>query len=346
MWQGPVFVLTLAAFGLVSANDVCYSPFSAFLQCMAEDADKKLGRYLNELSPEVKQQVQQCFAKSSCETPDFSKATVDNFLSPPWNDRAKTILDLLENMDPKVKQCMINFFKEMVRKQVEDCVHKFGSDDVKDFEMPALPDVKNTDITKFKEVVLNRMLVRTYVTKCSTSKGDATANKTIDCIADARNQHDQTMCTTREKCRESKIPDSKCRARFDKVHEAGCKCAQDKASGMKNMNATRLILSGGLEKQFKKCHDDNGVPYPQDKVDKVKDTITSIAAELMANHKLPEEVKKTLHVAMQAMKDVEDQWKGAFCAKCSKDGDQSSVISDKEIADLRKSVGDNDDTKS
>jgi len=115
---------------------------------------------------------------------------------------------------------------------------------------------------------------------------------------------------------------------------------------MKNMNATRLILSGGLEKQFKKCHDDNGVPYPQDKVDKVKDTITSIAAELMANHKLPEEVKKTLHVAMQAMKDVEDQWKGAFCAKCSKDGDQSSVISDKEIADLRKSVGDNDDSKS
>jgi len=335
------FVLTFA--GLSSANDVCYSPFSSFLQCMADDADKKLGRYLNELSPDVKQQIQQCFSKSNCDVPDFSKATVDNFLQPPWNERAKIILDLLENMNPKVKDCMINYFKELVRKKIEDCVHKDGSSDVKDFEMPPLPDIHNTDITKFKEVVLNRMLVRTYINKCNKAKGNTIANKTVDCIADSRKQHDQTMCTTREQCRESKISDSKCKNRFDKVHEAACQCARDVKTGHTTMNMSNIILSGQLEKQFKKCHEDNNVPYPQEKVDKVKKTIMEVAAEVLSHHQLPSEVKNTLHVARQAMKDVEDQWKGAFCAKCSKDGDQSTVISDKEIFDLRQAVGDTDD---
>jgi len=349
MWRNLVFVLVLATVGVVvSAKDVCYSPFSAFLQCMANDADKKLERYLNELSPGIKQQVQQCFAKSSCDTPDFSKATVDNFLSPPWNERAKTILDLLENMNPKVKECMITYFKGLIKQKIEECVHKNGGDDLKDFELPPLPDIHNTDITKFKEVVLNRMLVRTYVNKCGTNKGGATANKTIDCIADARKQHDQTLCTTREQCRESQIPDSKCRDRFDKVHEAGCKCAKDHAGASKlnASSASRLLLSGKLEAQFKKCHEDNNVPYPQEKVDKVKDTISSILAELLAHHKLPDAVKKTLHVARESLKDVEEQWKGAFCAKCSKDGDQSSVIGDREIAALRKSIGASDDKES
>jgi len=339
------FSVAVAIIGLTSAaNDVCFSPFSSFLQCMADDADKKLGRYLNELSPDVKQQMQQCFSKSNCDVPDFSKATVDNFLEPPWNDRAKIILDLLENMDPKVKDCMINYFKEMIRQKIDDCVQK--NDDLKDFQMPPLPDIHNTDITKFKEVVLNRMLVRTYVNKCNTAKGNAIANKTVDCIADARNQHDQTMCTTREQCRENKIPDSKCRDRFDKVHEAACQCVRDAKSGHDStsmMNASRIILGGQLEKQFKKCHDDNNVPYPQDKVDKVKKTIMEVAAEILAHHQLPAAVKNTLHVARQALKDIEGQWKGAFCAKCSKDGDQSSVISDQEIMDLRKIAGDTDD---
>lgn len=101
-------------------------------------------------------------------------------------------------------------------------------------------------------------------------------------------------------------------------------------------------MSGQLEKQFKKCHEDNGVPYPQEKVDKIKETILTVAAEVLAHHKLPDEVKKTLNVAKQAMKDVEQQWKGAFCATCSKDGDKSTVFTDKEIQDLRKAVGDND----
>jgi len=249
-----VMALALATIGLSSADkDVCYSPFSAFLQCMADDADKKLQRYLNELSP----------------------------------------------------------------------------------------DIHNTDITKFKEVVLNRMLVRTYINKCNTAKGSTVANKTVDCIADARKQHDQTLCTTREQCRENKISDTKCRDRFDKVHEAACQCVHDGKSSM--MNASRIILSGQLEKEFKKCHEDNNVPYPQEKVDQVKKTVMEVAAEILAHHQLPAEVKKTLHVARQALKDIEGQWKGAFCAKCSKDGDQSTVISDKEILDLRKFGGDNDD---
>lgn len=317
-------------------NDVCYSPFSAFLKCMADDADKKLERYLDELSPGVKQQMQQCFAKFSCEVPDFSKATVDNFLSPPWNERAKTILDLMEGMDPKVKDCMINYFKALIKDKIEHCVHDFGGDELKDFEMPPLPDIHNTDITKFKEVVLNRMLVRTYVNKCTASKGEAATNKTIDCIADARKQHDQTMCTTREQCRESKLSDSKCRTRFDKVHEAACKCVQEHKA---NMNFSRIILGGQLESQFRKCHEDNNVPYPEEKVKKVKETITSIIADLLTNHEMPEEVKKTMKVARQAIKDIEEQWKGAFCAKCSKDGDQSTVINDQEIADLKKRIG-------
>jgi hypothetical protein len=330
------FILILAFLGIARANDVCFSPFSSFLKCMADDADKKLERYLDELSPGVKQQVQQCFTKFNCQAPDFSKATVDNFLSPPWNDRAKVILSLMENMDPKVKDCMINYFKGMIKDKIEDCVHKNGPDELKNFEMPPLPDIHNTDITKFKEVVLNRMLVRTYVTKCGTDHGGASANKTVDCIADARNQHDKTLCTTREQCRESKLTDSKCRDRFDKVHAAACKCVQDHKA---NFNASRLILGGQLETQFKKCHRDNGVPYPQDKVDKAKEVITQIAAELLASHKLPDEVKKTINVARAALKDIEQQWKGAFCAKCSKDGDQSSVVSDQEITDLRKSIG-------
>jgi len=317
---------------------------------MATDADKKIDRYLNELSPDVKQQVQQCFSKSNCEVPDFSKATVDYFLESPWNDRARTILDLLENMDPKVKDCMIKYFKEMIRQKIEECVHKGGSDEVKDFEMPPIPDIKNqnTDLSKFKEIVLNRMMVRTLVNKCNTNRGGAAANKTIDCIADARKQHDQTMCTTREKCRESKIPDSKCRNRFDKVHEAACQCVRDAKTGSGAgdkiaQNATRMLMSGQLEKQFKKCHDDNGVPYPQEKVDKVKQTIMEVAAEVMSHHKIPDEVKNTLHVARAALKDIEDQFKGAFCAKCSKDGDQSSIINDQEILAMRKALGDNDD---
>jgi len=345
-----IFVL---AIGYTSANDVCYSPFSSFLQCMAEGTDKKLDRYLNELSPAVKQQVQQCFVKSNCDAPDFSKATVDNFLQPPWNERARIILDLLENMNPKVKDCMIKYFKEMVRSKIEECVKKTGSDELKDFEMPPIPDLKNenTDISKFKEVVLNRMLVRTSVNKCGSKVSSAAANKTVDCIADARKQHDQTMCTTREQCRESKISDSKCRDRFDKVHEAACQCVRDAKTGSGAgdkivQNATRSLMSGALEKQFKKCHEDNGVPYPQEKVDKVKQTVMEVAAEIMAHHQMPEEVKKTLHVARQALKDVEDQFKGAFCAKCSKDGDQSSIISDSEIGALRAAVGDTDDKES
>jgi hypothetical protein len=331
-------VIVLICLGCAVANDVCYSPFSAFLKCMAEDADKKLERYLDELSPAVKQQVQQCFSKASCEVPDFSKATVDAFLSPPWNERAKVLLDLMENMHPKVKDCMINYFKNLAKEKIEECVHKNGPDDVKDFELPPLPDIHNTDITKFKEVVLNRMLVRTYIEKCSSNHGGAAANKTIDCIADARKQHDHTMCTTREQCRESKLSDSKCRSRFYKVHDAACKCVHDGKAKI-DATAARLILGGQLEKQFQKCHEDNNVPYPKDKVDKVKEVITTIAAELMSHHKLPAAVKKTLTVARAALKDIEEQWKGAFCAKCSKDGDQSTIVTDQEISDLRKSIG-------
>jgi len=327
----------VAVVGFTSAaNDVCFSPFSAFLKCMAEDVDKKLERYLGELSPTVKQQVQQCFTKSNCDVPDFSKATVDNFLSPPWNERAKIILSLMENMDPKVKDCMINYFKDMIKKKIEDCVHKDGPDELKNFEMPPLPDIHNTDITKFKEVVLNRMLVRTSVNKCNTVRGGAAANKTVDCIANARNQHDKTLCTTREQCRASKLSDSKCRDRFDKVHAAACKCVQEHKAGF---DPARLIMGGGLETQFKKCHDDNGVPYPQDKVDKAKEVISEIAADLIAHQKLPDEVKNTLQVARAALKDIEEQWKGAFCATCSKDGDQSTIVNDQEILDLRKSIG-------
>lgn len=65
----------------------------------------------------------------------------------------------------------------------------------------------------------------------------------------------------------SNIKDAKCNDRFDKVHKTACACftgENGKQEFQKEMKNT--ILSGNFEKKFKECHQQNGVPYPKEKV--------------------------------------------------------------------------------
>lgn len=86
--------------------------------------------------------------RTNCEEPDFNKATVDFFLVEPWSSRLKTVLDLLETTDPRVQTCMMDYFKGMAERKIQQCVRTYGPLDVKNFEMPPIPETKNLDITK------------------------------------------------------------------------------------------------------------------------------------------------------------------------------------------------------
>jgi len=222
----------------------------------------------------------------------------------------------------------MHFFLDLIRSKINKCVKEQGSADVQDFEFPPLPEMHNIDISKFKEIVLNRLLVRNMVQKCNETKGETAENNTIDCIATARAQYDQTICTTRLSCAKQ-TTDPKCKDRLDKVHAAICQC---KISA----NAGELLMSGKLEKQYKKCHDDNNIPYPEEKVKKAHEAVVESAKALLSKHqKMPDQVKQTLQTARQAIGDIEAQWKNAFCADCSGGGANSTAISDSEVAYLK-----------
>jgi len=223
-----------------------------------------------------------------------------------------------------------------VRTKINQCLKENGPDDVKNFEMPPLPLIHNIDLTKLKQVVLNRLMVRTLASKCNETRGESAKDDTINCIVNVRQQYDQSICTAIHNCRDQNITEQSCRERFDKVHSAVCDCANNR--GGAEGSAKELILNGKLKAQFKKCHEENNVTYPEDKVSKVQQAIQQSIKDILARHQqMPPEVKQTLSLAEQALKDIENQWKGAFCAECAADGQKSTPI-DSE-AELLKNVG-------
>jgi len=149
------------------ADDKCVGPFGNFLNCLMAEINRRIEGYQQEASSQVQSSISQCFSKlvlkfmcllnydsirnyfrASCQTPSFSNANIDYFLPEPWAGRVKKILELVENLDPRVQKCMIENLKDVLAKKISDCIQQYGSADVKDFQLPKLPEMKNLDISK------------------------------------------------------------------------------------------------------------------------------------------------------------------------------------------------------
>lgn len=78
-----------------------------------------------------------------------------------------------------------------------------------------------------------------------------------------------------------------------------------------------------MERQYKNCHSQNNLPYPQDKVGAVKKAIQDSVKDILFKGGIPPDVKEALSTAGGALKDIVDEWKKLFCSDCN----ESKVLS-------------------
>lgn len=323
-----MFFLLIATVIIASAtaDDKCAGPFTSLLKCFIPAIDNKLQSYQQESSPQVQSSTKSCFSNERCTEPDFTKAKIEYFVpEQPWTDRVRKVLDILENMDPKVQKCMIGYFKAGAVKKVNECVQNYGSSDIKDFQMPPLPDIKALDISKLKQMVLNRMLVWNSLVKCGqATKDDSALQRLVGCVDNARGQQKTgSLCDLRDKCKKDTLgSDQTCASRFESVKTALCTCAKEETKKLQSsivQNWSKMkdtLLQGPMEQQFKKCHTDNNVPYPDAKVAEVKQVIRDSLLDIIKQGSIPSSLKQTLATVARSVQDITDEWRNAFCSRC------------------------------
>lgn len=325
------FLILFSSFKLSKSADVCIAPFNQFLSCLSREANKKLTVFEEDLSPKFQNQISTCYSTKNCEAPDFSRASVDYFFTDPWLQRIKSVLSLLETMDRRVQQCMIRYFSEKVREKVEKCVRQYGDVSVRDFQMPPLPDWQGLDITKLKTAVLNRMMITYKMMQCSQNiPNNDVLQEAIDCVKAARinNINNKgTMCVARDDCRKTSISDIFCLARYDKIQQAICVCfesenrrANSQGAGLQdNWQELREMFQGGMEREYKRCHAINQVPYPQEKVDATKTAIKQAVTDMIFQNGLPERVKLVMRILIQSVREITGSGETLFCRNCEQD---------------------------
>uniref|UniRef100_A0A915KV97 Uncharacterized protein n=1 Tax=Romanomermis culicivorax TaxID=13658 RepID=A0A915KV97_ROMCU len=267
--------------------------------------------------------------------PDFSKATVENFLDEPWLSRVNTILNLLESTDPRIQQCMIQYFNGIAQRKIEGCVRQYGDNDVKNFEMPALPDWRNLDIAKIKAAVLNRMIVTQSMMECSkTLPDDNQLQDSMNCVKDARLSNRGSFCAPRDQCLKSKVTDELCSTRYEKVKTAACACFSAEiqqfkgAPGqVKNFNDLKDTLLQGLEKEYKKCYDRNNLPYPVARVEAAKTATKQAVADILFGG-LPPRVRLLLRILGESVREVTGSGRRLFCENCQDNQTRGSGIAE------------------
>lgn len=319
-----VFVLLV---GLVRGQqDVCFSPFSQFLKCVVKEVENRLEGVIDELGSEHKNKVQGCFASAGCDAVNLNRDPVQE-LPEPWRRRAEAVLDLLESTDSKVKNCMITYFKDIASKKLEECTNEAGISPT--FYMPDFPVPQNLDFKQLKQVIYFRMSQRKGLEKCDC-KGDDQREAAARCIVNAGKSYDQTTCRARENCEQTNIRDGTCKSRYERVHSAACVCV-DREIRQKTffIQGNLLKFANDLSDRYRQCHDENGVRFPQEKMDRMKNAINEALREFL---NMPQDVKDVIKSVKDVVMDLgHSLLRGLFCSSC----EDSSVSSERVDMEAR-----------
>jgi len=74
-----------------------------------------------------------------------------------------------------------------------------------------------------------------------------------------------------------------------------------------------------MEQEFKTCHKQNNVPYPQEKVEAVKTALKQAVADMIFRHGLPEKVKILMRILVQSLQELTGGGQQLFCKNCQED---------------------------
>uniref|UniRef100_A0A915KQ77 Uncharacterized protein n=1 Tax=Romanomermis culicivorax TaxID=13658 RepID=A0A915KQ77_ROMCU len=318
----------LAVVNVDGQQGACYRPFVEFLGCVKPEAQNRLDLFMGESSSRVRTTIQGCFSESDCTTPNFQRATLSTLLPKPWSHRTQLLVDLIEKSSRDVQLCMVDYFVEQARVQIQSCVNKHGSGTAAEFfRLPSLPKLGRLNVQSLKQSVLDRILVSESAIDCARrSPKDGRLIKTLKCINAARGRSSAsstTMCHKRDECK-SNI-DARCTPAFDAVQNAACSCFKaEKEKFLKgNLQDFRRIIDvfvrGGLTNQYKTCCTKFNVPIPYTKLDEIHESIRASTRDTMLSG-LPVKVQR---VSAQMITQISEEVEKILCGACSSDDEAS-----------------------
>ncbi|CDW59712.1 hypothetical protein TTRE_0000805201 [Trichuris trichiura] len=330
------------------ATQDCDITIENFIQCLNGKLAKKLNVLKSELSPSTKQKLANCFIsclsklqdimsyRFTCDAPPFVQAKVDYFVQDTaWQTRLNDLFTFVENIDPRVAKCMSNYFVRATLESLGQCVRDVGPDRIKNFYFPSLNidvDFKFQNLyalhitsgTHRKQIILNRMMVRSKLKDCVGRDVDRT-KKMILCLRSAKaTDSSEELCSARRSCRANFHEDIYCSSRLDDVLKATCICFEKTAKRAKTLSRgtpLRLIrdglIGGVIEHQFHQCYTQAGLPFPHQQLEAVKQVFKDSVVDMILRKQIPDALKNAMRLLFDVFKDFGTEWSGILCSDCS-----------------------------
>ncbi|KFD68525.1 hypothetical protein M514_09371 [Trichuris suis] len=330
---------------ITGATQDCDITIENFIQCLNGKLANKLSVLKSELSSSTKQKLANCFIRFTCDAPLFAQAKVDYFVQDvAWQTRLNHLLSFVENIDPRVAKCMSDYFVRATLESLGQCVRDVGPDRIKDFYFPPLNIDVDFKFQDLKQIILNRMMVRSKLKDC-VGRDVGRTKEMIVCLRSAKAiDAGDELCSARRTCRTKVDEDIYCSNRLDDVLKATCTCFEKtvkKAKTLSRGTPLRLIrdglIGGAIEQQFHQCYAQAGLPFPYQKLEVVKQVFKCAylfvklrqrlrhfamifrdsVVDMILHKQIPDALKNAMRLLLDVFKDFGTEWSGILCSDCS-----------------------------
>jgi hypothetical protein len=338
-----------------NAEDVsCPNNFKDYLECTIPSVETAVENIVeSSIGQSNYDLVNKCFTDNGCSSVNFTSDNALDLILPCKNcdsdeDRKKNcvfryaadkVVGLLKSIPKEVGSCMVEYFKEIGQKMVQDCARDERHNPVSpEYTQSAIPGLQDFDIDELGDVIVFQVLMRYNLLKCKTCGGSSgNEDQITNCLSGTVIQN-ENVCEDKSACEQKAFGQSgSCKNRFDQVTGSVCSCAAsaiDKVANLgsldlndpetkKQLGELKKIFGSDMKRRLKTCYKSTykGKCYSDqwDGANGMRKQYNSMMGAVLkavlkfARGEVNDQMTDMLFIAKAMFTDLQSKWSDVLC---------------------------------